>query len=220
MAKRILFTSILILSSFGLFAQRYQWRPQVHELSVEPIGLRFIPAYASGYEQLPMGVHLPRAIRYAYNLNYTSAIRLGVFRQRARFDLPTPATRTETGFQAGYAYKYTNRRSQIQFGGDAIVAQGNVEWFPIIASSPSTTSYQSFGAQVFTAYRHYFSQYFSITGEAALNYLRHTYSSEPAEANLPDYDISFSPSDFGFIGSIYLTVHFGKMKTKNCGCSH
>lgn len=220
---RLLLGGLLSLSALGVQAQYgAAYKPKGHEIGLEPVALRLVPAYTSGYtDGLPVSVDLLRGLRYKFHLNQHDGLRLGIFRQRQAYQPSSLAevTRQETQLQLGYQRSLTMRQHVLFAGIDGLFAQGTVSQ-PAQDNAPAINSgYRSGGANFFAGYRLHLSPYLSATFELGGYYLRTSYDVfRPTLGAENPY--LYPTQEFGLTTSLYLSFHFGELPDWGCTCWH
>lgn len=190
-----------------------------HEIGLEPVALRHVPAYTDGYPGgAPVSAHLLRGLRYKFHLSMEDGLRLGVFQQQQSYlhDNGPEVSRQEIQIQLGYERKLI-RGYNMFFGGiDGLFNQGNLDWDAYSNQAGGSGSYQNFGANLFGGYRLFFTPYLSATLEVGAYYTRTRYDVFRPEltANSP---YLFPQEEFGITSSLYLSFHFGELPY-HCTC--
>lgn len=230
--SRTLFLFLLLALGLNAVAQYgASYKLKGHEIGLEPIGLRLVPAYTQGYLGAPVSAHLLRGLRYKLHTSKENAVRLGVFQQRRQYlvsgDATSTVARRETQLQLGYERKATSGPHVFFGGGDALFNQGSVEWEDIVSvvTLPSNTafpnsgntSFRSYGGSLFAGYRYYFSPYVSATFELSGYFaiIQHDNYRE----SLADAAPYLMPQrEAGIVSSVYLSFHFGSLPDWGCTC--
>jgi hypothetical protein len=219
--KRLALTLILLALWGGVHAQygaRFELKG--HEIGLEPVALRQVPAYTEGYPgaALPVSMDLLRGLRYKFHLSMEDGLRLGVFQQQQQYLHQTgpEVGRQEVQIQLGYERKLI-RGYNIFFGGiDGLFNQGNLDWAAYNNQAAGNGSYQNFGANLFAGYRLFFTEYISATLEIGAYYTRTRYDIfRPELTEVSPY--LFPNREFGVTSSLYLSFHFGELPN-NCTC--
>ncbi len=216
------FVATLILFSLmaGVQAQygaRFELKG--HEIGLEPIALRHVPAYTDGYPALvPLSAHWLRGLRYKFHLTKEDGLRLGVLRQQQSYlhDSGPGVERQEMQIQLGYERKLI-RGYQMFFGGiDGLFNQGNLSWEGYNRQAGGSGGYQNFGVNLFGGYRLFFTPYLSATLEVGAYYTRTRYDTFRPELTA-DSPYLFPQEEFGLSSSLYLSFHFGELPYR-CTC--
>lgn len=204
---KIIHFSILIMILLQASAQRPYYRPNVHEISLQPLGFN----YANSQDFISPSVYIfPVGVRYKYHFNQTASARGGIFyRHYNSSDPQFPATTRNMNYieaKGGYEKAFNMRKYQIFGGADAI---GGLRSVKGIGATEGTNAY--YGGGAFFGVKRYFKENISLTIENDFYYIFHPKFGKEGEKE----------GVYGEVGTnflqVYLSIHF-KRQFKTCAC--
>lgn len=198
---------IFMISFCLLFAQRPYYRPNTHEISVQPLGFNLsdLPDYSKANVRL-----LPIGVRYKYHFNATAAARGGIFYKHYNgTDPQMPLTTLRMNYieaKGGYERAFNMRKYQFFGGADAIGGFRSVN----NTSVPDATNVY-YGLGGFVGIKRYFKENISLTVENDFYYIVH-----PKKTKEGTTQGTYSEVGTNFL-QVYLSIHF-KRQFKTCAC--
>jgi hypothetical protein len=220
---------LVFLAPQSSSAQRFAFKPQVHQLELQLGSVNSIPAVSSEYgSDLPFSTDFVNGGRYTYHYSLTHGFRVGAFRRTSAFSSTEidqfsqyQADKQDIDITLGYMYKHHINATQLFAGVDLRYSMGNLDETGTEFNGPAPANYQfaydyqTYGLGGFFGLRYFVSQNLSLALEGNITYATLAAdgisSSDPTRFSLlPENVIDFS-------AGATVSFHFVRMK-KRCTC--
>ncbi len=201
------FCLFLLLGLLQLQAQRPYYRPNIHEIALQPIGLNYVNSQDFTFPSIHP---LPIGVRYKYHFNPKAAARGGIFyRHYNDTDPQNPMTTLNMNYieaKVGYERALNLKKYQIFGGADAI---GGLRSIHSMGINQGINSY--YGISGFFGVKRYFKENISLTIENDVYAVFH-----PKKGKEGETQGTYSETGSNFL-QVYLSIHF-KRQFKTCSC--